>query len=308
MDRVYMLSLVQSFQLGQISRRAFLRRSTAALGSAALANTVLTACANVPAGAPGPGPVPMAEREPEPVTATAVVTHDGTEVEVVGQSVEYPDQAEDEGLAGYLAHPGVDGTFPGVIVIQEWWGLDDHVKDVTRRIAAEGYLALAPDLYKGSVATEPDEARRLVMELDTEEAVSEIQSAIAYLVSHQRVSGDEVGIVGFCLGGRLVLMTALAEQRLGAAVAFYGQPLSAEQVVQIGAPLMGHYGSADSGIPVEGVEAMDTALDGTDIPHEFYIYEDAPHSFFNDTRDSYRPEAAQEAWARTLDWFSSYLG
>ena len=186
--------------------------------------------------------------------------------------------------------------------------MDDHIKDVTRRFAEQGYVALAPDLYHGVVATEPDEARKLVMALDMAAAVGEIQQAISYLLEQAAVGSEKAGIVGFCMGGRLTLMTALADDNLGAAIAFYGSPLEPAQVGELKAPLLGLYGSADSGIPVDGVNAMATALEEDGIEHEIQIYDGAQHAFFNDTRaNSYNAEAAADAWARALAWFGQHL-
>ncbi len=307
MDRVYVMNLVASFQLGQISRRQFLRRASLALGSTSLASSVLAACATVPPNAPAPAPVaPAATATPEPAP-TATPAPEEEAGGLVTEEVSYPDR-DGETLNGYLARPAGGTPAPGVIVIQEWWGLNDHIKDVTRRFAAAGYVALAPDLYHGAVATEPDEARKLVMELDMAEAVAEIGQAIDWLLAQDYTQGDKVGIVGFCMGGRLVLMTALDNDHLGAAVAFYGSPLTPEQAPGVKAPLQGHYGAADGGIPVDAVEAMQTALNEAGITNEIYIYDGAPHAFFNETRSSYRPEAAAAAWERTLAWFGQFLG
>jgi carboxymethylenebutenolidase len=208
---------------------------------------------------------------------------------------------------GYLALPEGEGPAPAVIVLQEWWGLDGHIKDVTDRFAAEGFVALAPDLYHGVSTTEPDEARKLVMALDMDEAVSEIQQAVDYLLAQDAVAGDSVGIVGFCMGGRLVLATSLVEDNLGAAVAFYGSPLAPEQAPEVKAPILGLYGSADQGIPVDAVQAMGDALQAAGVEHEIHVYDGAQHAFFNDTRNSYNAEAAADAWARTLEWFRTRL-
>lgn len=305
MDRVYVMNLVASFQLGQISRRQFLKRSAAALGSMSLASSLLAACAAVPPNAPAPtliAPVPPTEPAP-----TAEPTAEGAP-EVMGEDVTYPDRDGEE-LTGYLAWPAsaAETPLPGLIVLQEWWGLNEHIKEVTRRFAAQGYVALAPDLYKGAVATEPDEARKLVMALDMPEAVAEIGQASNYLLGLESVRGEKVGIVGFCMGGRLVLTSATALETIGAAVPFYGSPLSPEESANVKAPVQGHYGSADGGIPVDGVKAMEAALEAAGIDNEIYIYEGAPHAFFNDTAASYRPEAAQQAWERTLAWFATHL-
>jgi carboxymethylenebutenolidase len=221
--------------------------------------------------------------------------------------VEYPGP-DGATLSGYLARPEGDEAYPAVVVIQEWWGVDDHIKDIANRFAEAGYVALAPDLYHGQVATEPDEARKLVMALDMEAAVAEIQSGIDYLLEEPFVTGDQVGTIGFCMGGGLSLRTALADDRLGAAVAFYGSPLSPEEAANVKAPILGLYGGQDQGIPVAGVEAMGEALTDTGVDNEIHVYEDAQHAFFNDTRaSSYHADAAADAWDRTLNWFATHL-
>ena len=210
-------------------------------------------------------------------------------------------------LMGYLARPQGTGPLPAVVVIQEWWGVNAHIKDVAERLARQGYVALAPDLYHGVTVTEPDEARKMVMQLHMDDAVCEIQRAIDFLLDQQCVAGPTVGIVGFCMGGRLVLETARAEEKLGAAVAFYGRPPTPDEAKQVRAPLLGLYGADDHGIPVESVRAMDRALQEAGIPHEIHIYEGAGHAFFNDTRAGYNPQAAGDAWMRILKWFGTYL-
>lgn len=297
MDRVYVMQLVRSFQVGELSRRNFLVRASAALGSIAAADLLLAACnAN-----PNPTAPPVVE-EAKPAEA-------GSEpaAGLVTESVEYQD-TDGETLMGYLARPEGDAAKPAVVVIQEWWGLNDHIKDLAQRFAGEGYVALAPDLYHGVVATEPDEARKLVMELDMAEAVKEIQRAMSFLREQSYVAGPKVGIVGFCMGGGLVLQTALADDNVSAAVAFYGRPLSPEEAPQAKAPILGLYGANDQGIPVDAVNTMDAALDEAGIENDFHIYEGAGHAFFNDTAASYNEQAAADAWPRTLDWFRKHMG
>ena len=297
MDRIYVMQLVRSFQVGELSRRTFLQRAAAATGSLAAANLLLAACQPVQPVTPRPV---VAEPTDEPMAEPAMSG-------VSTGPVEYPD-TDGETLMGYLARPEGDDALPAVIVIQEWGGVDGHIKDVAGRFAAAGYVTLAPDLYHGVVATEPDEARKLVMELDMAAAVKEIQQAITYLLDRPDVAGDKVGIVGFCMGGGLVLQTGLADDRLAAAVAFYGSPLSPEQAAGFQAPLLGLYGALDNGNPVASVEAMGDALTAAGIPNEIHIYEGAQHAFFNDTRaSSYNADAATDAWAKTLAWFGEYL-
>lgn len=306
MDRTYVMQLVRSFQVGEMPRRTFLKRASAAMGSVAAANLLLAACQPIQPSAGGTVPPaggtvpPSGDATPTPM---AVMEVEGLTTGMVN----YPDD-EDEILSGYLARPEDGEPVPAIIVIQEWWGLNEHIYDVTNRFAQQGYVALAPDLYKGEVATEPDEARKLVMELDMEEAVNEIQQAISYLLEQDYVAGDTAGVVGFCMGGGLSLQTAVAERRLGAAIAFYGSPLTPEQAADAQAPILGLYGAEDQGIPVDNVRAMEEALAEAGITNEFHVYEDADHAFFNDTRESaYNAEASADAWQQTLDWFEQHL-
>jgi carboxymethylenebutenolidase len=305
MDRIYVMQLVRSFQVGAINRRTFLQRASVALGGMAAANVLLAACQ--PVTAP---PRPVTEATP---TGEGVGTPESSLTTEEGLAAEMVEYAGPDGdmLPGYLARPEGDGPFPAVIVLQEWWGLNEHIKDVTRRFAQEGYVALAPDLYKGVVATEPDEARKLVMELDMPAAVAEIGSAADFLLAQEYVSGEQVAVMGFCMGGRLTLMAALDDAgtgRYGAAVAFYGSPLTPDEAATVETAVLGLYGADDGGIPVAEVQAMQAAFDAAGVVNEIVIYDGAPHSFFNDTRESYRPEAAADAWQRTLAWLSEHQG
>ncbi len=299
MDRIYVMQLVRSFQCGEIDRRTFLKRATLAVGSVAAAK-LLAACGTTPGGNTPP---PVVDTTPQEDPTAITTGSDGLEIE----DVSYPD-GEDGELMGYLARPAdAPDALPAVVIIQEWWGLNEHIKDVVRRFANEGFVALAPDLYHGVVTTEPDEARKLVMELDTVDATREIGQAISFLLDQDYVAGDQVGVVGFCMGGGLTLQTARVYDTVGAAVAFYGQPLAPEQASEIQAPVLGLYGSEDNGIPVENVRAMGDALEEAGIEHEIQIYDGAGHAFFNDTRESYDAEAAADAWPRTLAWFRERL-
>ena len=295
MNRIELQELVRERQVGAVNRRDFMIRATAVLGSAAAATTLLAAC--TPAAGPAPPPVVDATQPlPEPglnaagELETGIITYSG------------PDGEE---LMGYLAHLPGDQPRPAVIVIQEWWGLNEHIKDVTRRFADAGYVALAPDLYHGQVTTEPDEARKLAMELGMGDAVAEIQAAMAYLRAQDSTT-EQIGIVGFCMGGGLVLETAAADDTVGAAIPFYGQPLSANEALKITAPVQSFLGSRD-GISAHNYEQMHQALEANGIPNHFQLYEGAQHAFFNDTRASYDPGAADDAWTRTLAWFDEYL-
>lgn len=312
MDRIHVMNLVTSYQHGKMSRRQFLRRSALALGSATLASSLLAACEAVPLNAPPSTAVVPPEDESE-MEATAEPTEEAMEEavpdmssEATGEMVSYPDRDGEE-LMGYLAVPAGAESAPGVVVIQEWWGLDDHIKDIADRFAAEGFVALAPDLYKGAVATEPDEARKLVMELDMAEAVMEIDQALAFLLDHEAVAGEKAAIVGYCMGGGLVLQAAVQSSRVGAAAPYYGTLLDPEQAAQVQAPVQAHYGTEDR-FDLDALQEMVRIIEEeAGQSSEAHIYEGAPHAFFNDTSASYREEAAQQAWSRTLEWFRTHL-
>jgi carboxymethylenebutenolidase len=213
-----------------------------------------------------------------------------------------------EQVPGYLSLPDTTSA-PGVIVIQEFWGLEPHIKDVAERFAAEGFVALAPDLYHGVVVDEPDEARKLMMELEHDRAIAEIESAGRYLLSRDDVTGDRVGVVGFCMGGGLAIKVACQTDVAAAAVCFYGRnPDPIEQVKDLSCPLLGIYGEADKGIPPSEVERLQKALDAAGKKdYDLHIYPDAPHAFFNDGRKSYREDAARDAWGKTIRFFNQHL-
>ena len=296
MNRIELMELVRERQIGRVSRREFLRQATAVLGSTAAASTLLVACSSTTTGSTPPPVVDATRPTAVPDVPSGAAPQTGL--------VSYPG-ADGTELMGYLALPEGSGPFPGVIVIQEWWGLNDHIKDVTDRFAAAGYVALAPDLYHGQSTTEPDEARKLVMELDMAAAVSEIQSAAAYLRGLDETTG-RVGITGFCMGGGLVLQTAAVDDTIDAAVPFYGSPLPASQAAMVSAPVLSFLGSADN-ISAANYEAMHAVFDENNVPNHFQLYEGAQHAFFNDTRASYDAAAAEDAWQRMLAWFDEYL-
>jgi carboxymethylenebutenolidase len=208
---------------------------------------------------------------------------------------------------GYLARPAGAGPFPALVVIQEWWGLVPHIKEVADRFAAAGFVALAPDLYHGEAALEPDEARKLAMALDRGRAVSEIRAAVGHLAGLAEVSPKQVGVVGWCMGGGLALASAAEEPGIGAVVTFYGRPLASADTARLKAPVLGLYGEHDQGIPPEAARAFAADCRRFDVPHEIHIYPGAAHAFFNDSRPAYDPEAAADSWERTLGWFRRHL-
>jgi carboxymethylenebutenolidase len=211
---------------------------------------------------------------------------------------------------GYLARPDGDGSFRGVVVVQEWWGLDAHIKSVVERFAQAGYVALAPDLYRGQIANEPDDARRLVMELEIPQAMKDIQGAVNYLIAQPFVQPKNIGVIGFCFGGALAGMMSYQGQGVGAVAVFYGGrfKLDDDTAKQVKVPMLGIYGELDGGIPLEMVRNNETLLKQHSKPAEFHVYPGAQHAFFNDSRaHTYHAEHSADAWQKTLDWFGKHL-
>lgn len=213
---------------------------------------------------------------------------------------------------GYLA-PASSGAGPGVIVIQEWWGLVPHIHDVCDRLAAEGITALAPDLYRGESTTEPDEAGKLMMALNIDEAAAHLSGAVDFLGADEHVHGDEVGVVGFCMGGGLALVLGCHRpDKVKAVVPFYGLiPWEHAQpdYTQMSGPVQGHYAEQDAMFGPDFVAELDQTLTDADVEHELFTYPGTDHAFFNDARpEVYDAEAAHTAWVRTLDFFRMHLG
>lgn len=242
-----------------------------------------------------PTPTPAATAEPaRPVTAQKV-----TYGEVGGKAVR-----------GYLARPkDAKGPLPGLIVIHEWWGLNDNVRAMTRRLAGEGYQALAVDLFGGSVADNPDAAMKQVnaVMLNRGPAGDNLKAAYAFLEGQ---GAKKVGAIGWCFGGGWALGTAmLLPDKIDATVIYYGRvETDKEQLAPVKSPILGLFGGKDKGIPVEGVRAFEKALKELGKPAEIHIYENADHAFANASGGNYDPEAAKDAWSRTTAFLKKNLG
>ena len=209
---------------------------------------------------------------------------------------------------GYLAIPE-QGSGPGVIVIQEWWGLVDHIKDVCERFAGEGFVALAPDLYHGKTTKSPDEAGKMMMALRIDEAEKDLSGAVKYLLDHNATTGEKAGVVGFCMGGALSLYTATKNANIGACVVFYGiHPNVKPDLPNLHAPLLGIYAERDGFATPESVHELEQQLKALGKQFETVIYPKADHAFFNDTRpEVYNAEASADAWRRTIEFLRSAL-
>jgi carboxymethylenebutenolidase len=210
---------------------------------------------------------------------------------------------------GYLAQPEGDTPAPGVVVIQEWWGLNDHMRDIADRLAGEGFVALAPDLYYGQTADEPDEARKLAMALEYPDALRVIQTAVDHLIAREDVAPKRVGLVGFCMGGGLAWHGAAQLAGIGASVPCYGggPEMSAEAAARITAPVLAIYGEADRGVSPEVARQRAALMDAAGVTNEMIIYPGAQHAFMNDRRPVYDPVAAEDAWRRIVAFFRETL-
>jgi carboxymethylenebutenolidase len=212
---------------------------------------------------------------------------------------------------GYLATPADGGTGPGVVVIQEWWGLVPHIKHVADRFAREGFVALAPDLYHGQTVAEPDEAAKLAMTLNMEQAVKDMSGAVDETL--RRSSTDRVGVVGFCMGGGLALLLATRRpDAVAACVPFYGAiPPGGPEPDWAGmtAAVQGHYATDDDFAGPAAAAELEAKLTALGKEVEMHVYPETQHAFFNDERpEVYNEEAAAAAWARTIVFLNAKLG
>ncbi len=209
---------------------------------------------------------------------------------------------------GVLAIPG-SGSGPGVLVLQEWWGLVPHIVEVTERFAKAGFTALAPDLYEGETTTSPDEAGKLFMALNIEQTEKALRGAGEFLLRHDACSSATLGVIGFCMGGQLALFAAGANGNIGAVVDFYGvHPSVKPDFAALRAPVLGCFAENDSMVTPDVVGELERTLLENGVTPDFHIYPGADHAFFNDTRgEVYNAEAAQDAWERTLSFFRKHL-
>ncbi len=229
----------------------------------------------------------------------------------MGEMVAFPSNGATGG--GYLA-PAHEGAGLGVVVVQEWWGLVDHIVDVCDRFGAEGFTALAPDLYHGKTVPnrEPDEAAKALMAMDLERAARDLSGAVDFLQAHDAVRGHGVAVVGFCMGGGLALWVAtLRPDAVRAAVPFYGiAPEGAEpDWSALTAAVEGHFAEHDDRASPEAVAALEERLTELGKEVRVFSYPGTSHAFFNDTRpEVYDEDAARQAWVRTLEFLRAKLG
>ena len=212
-------------------------------------------------------------------------------------------------LSGYLS-PSKSGQGPGIIVIQEWWGLVGHIKDVADRLAEAGFTALAPDFYNGHTTEEPDEAGSMMMALNITQAEAMVHWAVGYLTDHPAVRPKSVGTIGFCMGGQLSLFAACTDDRIKACVDFYGiHPNVQPDLSRLNAPVLGLFAENDPYASPEAVAKLSEELTGLGKRHDFTVYPDTEHAFFNSDRPSvYSEAAAADAWEKVLTFLRAELG
>ncbi len=246
-------------------------------------------------------------RHDKPV-ATAAATTPPVQ-EVTGEDVVYATVAG-KPVEGYLARPkSAKGPLPGIIVIQEWWGLNDNVRQMAKRLAGEGYTALAVDLYGGQVADTPDKAMELMKASmgRTSELEENLRQAYGYLEMKQKA--PKTGVIGWCFGGGWSLQTALLlSDKIDATVIYYGRlETDKAKLGKLSMPVIGFFGGKDQGIPVAGVRAFEAAMKELGKPVEIHVYDDANHAFANPSGGNYNEAAAKDAWQRTIAFLAKNL-
>jgi carboxymethylenebutenolidase len=239
---------------------------------------------------------PATEPEPKVPVSTIDLANYGT--------------ADGQTLHGYVAHPkGREAAgLPGLIVVHEWWGLNDNIKAVTRRLAGEGYIALAVDLYGGSAATTPDEAQKLMGPVMShpEVAIANLRAAYDHL---KKLGATKVGVIGWCFGGGWSLQTAISNpDGIAAAVMYYGRPETDRQKLSaLKAPVLGLFGANDKSIPPDSVKSFESLAHEIGKQVSVHIYDGAGHAFANPSGTNYRPEAATDAWKRSTEFLAEHL-
>lgn len=262
---------------------------------------------------------PMADAVPDSATEPAATTNTGVLDEASFAALHELTEAEAPPLRGveidlgdskaYLSlPPDAKAPLPAVIVIHEWWGLNPHIKHWSDRLAADGYAALAIDLYGGQVATDRETALQLMKAADAAEAQAVLAAAHAFLASDPRVSATKRGVIGWCFGGGWSLQHATNTAGVDAAVVYYGRlPADAKEIAGLDAPVLGIFGNADTGIPPAAVDAFETVMRDAGKSLQVYRYDDAPHAFANPSSGRYVPAAAEDAWSHTRAFLAQHL-
>lgn len=207
---------------------------------------------------------------------------------------------------GYLAKPTVDAQYPGVIMIHEWWGLNDNIRDMAEKLASHGYVVFAVDLYDGQVATTSDEARQLRGSFDEQYWIENMNVATKYI--QEQHSPEKIGSIGWCFGGGQSLNLALSNEDMDATVIYYGSLVTEQETLSsINWPILGIFAELDQGIPPQTVNEFESALNELEIPNEIHIYPEVNHAFANPSGERYAPDASMDAWKKTISFFEMNL-
>jgi carboxymethylenebutenolidase len=294
----------EDYRAGRLDRREFLRRVLAMAGSQAAALALLATLGEGVAA----GEVASLQAQAPPPQQTGGVTVPPDDPALQVGAVRFPGQEGE--VLGYLARPRRQPQAPGLVVVHENRGLVEHVKDVARRLAKVGYVALAVDLASHEGGTErfsdPAQVTAVLGRTSVDTLVGMLLAAVAYLRTQPFVRAERLGAVGWCFGGGMVWRLVTRSPELRAAVAFYGPNPPLEDVPRIRAAVLGIYGELDQRIN-QGIPALREALQRAGVVHELVVYPGADHAFFNDTGARYHPQAARQAWERALDWLRRYL-
>ena len=226
---------------------------------------------------------------------------------MAGSMTEIP--VNGEAVPAYISLPPA-GRGPGVVVIQEWWGLVPHIRNVADRLAAQGFVAVAPDLYRGRQTREPDEAGKLIMEMQLEQAARDMAATVDALLAMPETTGEGVGVVGFCVGGGLALYLASLKPEVAAVVCYYGFPREGLDwdLSAVKGAVLGHFAEDDDFAPPELVDGMERELRDAGVDVTFHHYPGTSHAFFNDDRpEVYDAAAADISWQRTLEFLRAHL-
>lgn len=282
--------LVQEYRGGRIARREFIRRAVVLTGSLAAATSLIDSLLSPSAHA--------AQVAPDDPALTS------SDVKFAA--------GDGAAISGYLTRPKGDDRRPAVVVVHEWRGINDHIRDVARRLAKAGYVALAPDLLsrRGGTASfpRPEAASEALLKIDNETLLGDLTGGVNFLKAQNFVRANKIGVVGFCWGGGKALLLTTRSKDLAAAVIYYGDsPRNLDDVKNITAPVLGQYGGADDRI-TSGVPKLEEAMKKYGKSFEYKVYAGAKHAFNTDTNpDRYHPEAAKEAWGKTLEFFKKQL-
>ena len=342
MQRYLGEEMYEDYQEGLMSRREMLRRVLGICGGAAAAAALLAACGDStgaaatvipntseqPTAAPATtsAPPPTAIAEPSaaaaPTTSAGVTAAPAATAQTSNGAAPLSVPADDPAVTGsdvtfqsattinaYLARPSAEGSYPGVVVIHENRGLTDHIRDVARRLAKAGYIAIAPDLASraGGTAQVGGQVQAYFANAKPEELVADLNAAVDFVSKQPSVAAGKYGVVGFCFGGAYTLRLAAANPNMAAAVCYYGvTPEPASQMSATNAAILGQYGGNDQRVN-STIAALEEVMTSSGKTYKKNIYDGANHAFNNDTGQNYNEAAAVAAWQATLDWFGEYL-